>query len=69
MTENNFFKEPYEIICKKLELAELTLKLGNITRQKWERLDTMKDILKLEEDLIRQIAEKSEILQVMLKQA
>jgi len=61
--EDNRFNEPYSIICKKLELAELSLKLGEVTRKKWERLATMKDILREEEELIKIIAERTKDLQ------
>lgn len=50
-------KESYEMIEKKLALAELTIQLGQATREKWARLATMKDVLQKEEDLIRRIAE------------
>ena len=55
--DRNFMKEPYEVIEKKLQLAELTIELGQITREKWKRLETMRDVLKKEEDLLKQIAE------------
>lgn len=44
MVDNNE-KEPYEMIEKKLQLAELTLELGEVTRKKWKRLETMRDVL------------------------
>ena len=65
MEKDKRFKEPYEVIIAKLELAELTIELGEVTRQKWERLGTMKDILRREEELLAQIAEKSKVLQDM----
>jgi len=55
--DRNFMKEPYEVIEKKLQLAELTIELGQVTREKWKRLETMRDVLKKEEDLLKQIAE------------
>jgi len=55
--DRNFMKEPYEVIEKKLQLAELTIELGQITREKWKRLETMRDVLKKEEELLRQIAD------------
>ena len=67
MEEKSRFKESYEIIEKKLELAELTLELGEITRQKWERLATMKDILGKEENLIKQIADRTQMLRAIMK--
>lgn len=63
----DYFKEPYEIIEKKLELAELTLELGMVTQEKWKRLETMKDVLQKEEYLIKNIAEKTNILSGLLK--
>ena len=53
------FKESYEIIEKKLHLAELTIQLGEVTREKWKRLETMRDILTREEALIKEITEFS----------
>ena len=55
--EKSFLRESYEVIEKKLQLAELTIELGQITREKWKRLETMRDVLKKEEDLLKQIAE------------
>ena len=60
------FREPYEQIVAKLELAELTIQLGDATRAKWERMDTMKDVLKREEDLIKQIAIKTQELRKLM---
>ena len=51
------FKEPYEVIEQKLALAELTIELGQVTREKWARLETMRDVLQKEEGLIKKIAE------------
>jgi hypothetical protein len=67
LSKDKSFKEPYEVIVKKLELAELTIELGDITRQKWERLATMKDILKREEELILKITNITKELQLMSK--
>lgn len=53
------FKESYEIIEQKLKLAEMTIKLGEVTREKWKRLETMRDILSEEEQLIKEITEFS----------
>lgn len=61
--KNDFFKEPYEIIEAKLQLAELTIELGEVTREKWKRLETMRDILSREENLIKEIAEASSNLE------
>jgi hypothetical protein len=47
------------VIVKKLKLAELTLELGRITRKKWDGLQAMKEILKREEELIKEIADKT----------
>jgi len=55
-------KESYEIIEKKLQLAELTIALGRVTRQKWANHEYTADILRKEEALIKQIAELSESL-------
>jgi hypothetical protein len=55
--EKSFLRESYEVIEKKLQLAELTIELGQVTREKWKRLETMRDVLKKEEDLLKQIAE------------
>ena len=63
MERQSYWKEPYEVIEKKLQLAELTIELGEVTREKWARLATMKDILQAEEDLIKQIAELTTGLQ------
>ena len=52
-----YMKEPYELIEKKLQLAELTIELGQVTREKWKRLETMRDVLQREEDIIREIAD------------
>ena len=60
---NNYLKAPYEIIEFKLALAEKTLELAMVTREKWARLETMKDILKREEDLIKEISGASDQLQ------
>jgi hypothetical protein len=61
--ERPWNKEPYEVIERKLQLAELTIELGHVTREKWKRLATMKDVLTREEDLLRQIAELTTGLQ------
>jgi hypothetical protein len=61
------FREPYEVICAKLELAELTIQLGEATREKWKRHETMRDVLEKEEMLIKQIAERTKVLQGMAK--
>ena len=61
---NNWNKESYETIEKKLALAELTIELGKATREKWARLATMKDVLQKEEDLIKKIAELTDELKV-----
>ena len=58
----DFLKEPYDVIEKKLALAELTIELGTVTREKWARLETMRDVLKREEELIKQIAEATKAL-------
>ena len=36
--ENKIFKDSYEVIEKKLELAELTIELSQITQEKWEKM-------------------------------
>jgi hypothetical protein len=61
----DFFKDSYEVIEKKLQLAELTIELGQVTIEKWARLETMRDILTKEEWLIKQIAEATQKLQIM----
>jgi hypothetical protein len=55
-------EEEHELIRKKLALAELTIELGTVTREKWARLETMRDVLHKEEDLIKQIAETTKEL-------
>jgi hypothetical protein len=55
----DYKKVPYEIIEKKLELAELTIQLGEVTREKWRRLETMRDVLNQEEELLKKIAKMS----------
>lgn len=57
---DKYGKDSYELIERKLQLAELTLELGEVTREKWRRLETMKDVLEKEERLLRQIAETTE---------
>jgi len=57
MEKKSYWKEPYEVIEKKLQLAELTIELGQVTREKWARLETMRDVLNKEEALLKQIAE------------
>ena len=57
MKEYPWGKESYEVIEKKLALAELTIELGIVTREKWARLETMRDVLEKEEHVIRRIAE------------
>ena len=52
-----------EILRKKLALAELTIELGAVTREKWARLETMRDVLLKEENLIKAIAEATKGLQ------
>ena len=49
-------QESYDLIEKKLQLAELTIELGDITREKWRQLETMRTILAKEEDLLKKIA-------------
>ena len=51
-----------EIVNAKLELAELTIELGEVTREKWRRLETMRDVLSREEELIKEIASASQSL-------
>ena len=51
-----------EIINAKLELAELTIELGEVTREKWRRLETMRDVLNREEELLKEIATASQAL-------
>jgi hypothetical protein len=63
MESKSYFKEPYEVIERKLQLAELTIELGQATREKWKRLETMRDVLKKEEDLLKKIAEVTSGLQ------
>jgi hypothetical protein len=58
----DFSKEPREILEAKLALADMTIELGEVTREKWARLETMRDVLKKEEDLIKQIAEATKAL-------
>lgn len=53
----DYLKEPYETVAAKLELAELTIELGKVTLEKWNRLEAMKEIMSREEDLIKRIAE------------
>jgi len=50
------------VIEAKLQLAELTLELGEVTREKWRRLETMRDVLEKEESLLKQIAEATKDL-------
>jgi hypothetical protein len=59
----DFTKDSYEVIEKKLALAELTIELGEVTREKWARLETMRDILSKEERLLKEIANASKELQ------
>jgi hypothetical protein len=59
---NDYRKESYEVIERKLALAELTLELGEVTREKWARLETMRDVLEKEEALLRKIAETTKDL-------
>jgi hypothetical protein len=54
--------ESYENLEKQLFLAKLTIELGKVTREKWKQLGKMRDILQQEENLIKEIAEKSEEL-------
>ena len=63
---NNYLKAPYEIIEFKLALAEKTLELAMVTREKWARLETMKDVLKKEEELIKEISESTEKLEAII---
>jgi len=48
-----------ELLMKKLELARLCIRLGELTRRKWERMEKVKDELIEEEGLIRSIADKT----------
>ena len=61
-----FLKEPYEVIEAKLELAELTLDLGNVTHEKWIQLEKMKEILAKEENLLKILADKSISLRALI---
>lgn len=58
----NWNKDPYEVIERKLQLAELTIELGQVTREKWKRLETMRDVLAKEGELIRRIADVTSTL-------
>ena len=56
---NKFFKDSYEVIEKKLELAELTIELSQITKEKWDKMAGMKGILTKEEELLQEIQDRS----------
>jgi hypothetical protein len=60
-------KQPYEVIEAKLQLAELTILLGEATREKWARLATMKDVLTREEALLKEIASASAKLKSIIE--
>ena len=62
-------REDYDIISAKLELAELTIELGEVTREKWARLETMRDVLDREEKLIKTIADTTKALSAKLIKA
>ena len=46
----------HDMIEKKLQLAEMTIKLGKLTREKWRTHELMKTVLQAEEDMIKEIA-------------
>jgi hypothetical protein len=54
-----------EILKKKLELAEKSIELGEITRNKWLKMDALKIILQQEELSLRDIALATKELQVL----
>lgn len=58
----NFMKEPLEVIEKKLQLVELTMELGKVTREKLEQMATIRDIMDREEALLKQISVASKEL-------
>jgi hypothetical protein len=60
------FKEPYEVIEAKLDLAETTMELVKVREEKWERMETMKDIMEREEALTKDIATKTALLRDMM---
>ena len=53
--EKDYRKEPYEIIEKKLEIADLSLELSSVTREKWRLHNDMRVILEKEEALLKRI--------------
>jgi hypothetical protein len=66
MNATEYFRQPHDVIVKKLELAELTISLGKVTQEKWRRHETMRDVLQEEERLLREIAVKAAELQEMV---
>jgi hypothetical protein len=54
-----------DILRKKLELAEKSIELGEITRTKWLKMDALKIILQQEELVLRDIAIFTKELQIL----
>ena len=61
-----YFKEPYEVIAAKVELAEIGLELYRVRTAK---VNTVKDLLEKEEALEKQFNAKSQEIQVMIDNA
>jgi hypothetical protein len=53
---------------EKLELEDLTIRLGQVTRDKWLRLATMRQLQDEEDSLIRKIAETTEAIENLEKE-
>ena len=56
-----------KLLKEKLELANLTIRLGQVTREKWMRLATMRQLQDEEDSLIKQIAHISEAIEKLDK--
>jgi hypothetical protein len=54
-----------DILKKKLELAEKSIELGYITRNKWLQMDALKVILQQEELALREIAMFTKELEIL----
>ena len=63
----NLIREPYEIISIKLELADLTVELMTIAREKWKLHEALKIVLLEEEDMQKKINGKTDELHAMIK--
>ena len=66
MDSSTLLREPYEVIVAKLELAELTIELDKITKEKWLNHEEARRILLKEEEILEKIRDKAKAYHEMV---